>query len=131
MDLSTSARLVALNRQFYAEHAENFADARPRLPAGAARVLAGVAPGARVLEIGCGDGKVGRALARAGVTAYYGLDSSEAMLERARRYTTKDEGRKTKEPESAKNTKIHEEGNLQVELAAKDDFGNFVLRPSS
>src|SRR5215831_14940390 len=91
MDLSTSARLVALNRQFYAEHAENFADARPRLPAGVARVLAGVAPGARVLEIGCGDGKVGRALARVGVGTYYGLDSSEAMLERARRYATKDE----------------------------------------
>ena len=92
MDLSTTQRLTALNQQFYAEHAENFADARPRLPAGVQRVLAGVRPGARVLEIGCGDGKAGRALRRLGVAAYVGLDSSEAMLERARKYSTEDEG---------------------------------------
>ena len=42
--------------------------------------------------MGCGDGKVGRALARAEVGAYVGLDASEAMLARARRYTTKDAG---------------------------------------
>jgi SAM-dependent methyltransferase len=87
MELSTIHRLTALNRRFYAEHAENFADARPRLPAGVQRVLAGVKPGARVLEVGCGDGKVGRALARAGVAVYVGLDSSEAMLERAAQFT--------------------------------------------
>lgn len=95
MELSTTQRLAALNQLFYAEHAENFADARPRLPAGVQRVLAGIAAGVRVLEVGCGDGKVARALARAGVGAYVGLDSSEAMLQRARRYTTGDEGRAT------------------------------------
>lgn len=95
MDLSTARRLAALNQSFYAEHAENFADTRPRLAGGVQRVLAGMAPGTRVLEVGCGDGKVGRALARRGVAAYLGLDASEAMIERARAYTTKDEGRKT------------------------------------
>ena len=88
MDLSTIERLAALNQQFYAEHAENFAEARPRLPVGVARVLSAIAPGARVLEVGCGDGKVGRALARSGVAAYVGLDGSAAMLERARRFTS-------------------------------------------
>src|SRR5258708_36904803 len=97
MDLSTTQRLTALNQQFYAEHAENFADARPRLQAGVQRVLAGVKPATRVLEIGCGDGKVGRALARLGVATYVGLDSSQAMLERARKYTTDDEGPRTKD----------------------------------
>ncbi len=86
--MSTIQALAQLNQRFYAEHAENFADARPRLPAGVQRVLAGIAAGARVLEAGCGDGKVGRALARAGAGAYVGLDASEAMLERAKRYTS-------------------------------------------
>jgi SAM-dependent methyltransferase len=140
MDLSTIQHLTAINRLFYAEHAENFADARPRLPAGVARVLAGIAPGARVLELGCGDGKVGRALARAGVGAYYGLDSSNAMLERAIRYTrTKDEGRKTKQASSTKDTKGHE-GEKATDprtstkywrQTATDEPETFVLRPPS
>src|SRR5258707_5055809 len=90
MKLSTAQQLAALNQRFYNEHAENFADSRPRLAAGVQRVLARVPAGARVLEVGCGDGKVGRALARAGVGAYVGLDASEAMLERAKEYTTND-----------------------------------------
>src|SRR5262245_34862916 len=99
MELSTIHALAALNRRFYDEHAEDFADSRPRLAAGVQRVLAGIGSGARVLEVGCGDGKVGRALARAGVGGYVGLDASEAMLARARRYTTasRDEGRTTNE----------------------------------
>lgn len=88
MELSTIQALAALNKQFYEKHAEDFADSRPRLAAGVQRVLAGIGAGARVLEVGCGDGKVGRALARAGVAGYVGLDASEAMLARAERYTT-------------------------------------------
>jgi SAM-dependent methyltransferase len=42
----------------------------------------------RALEVGCGDGKVGRALARAGIGAYVGVDGSDAMLARARRYSS-------------------------------------------
>ena len=88
MELSTIQALGALNKRFYEEHAEDFADSRPRLAAGVQRALAGIGAGARVLEVGCGDGKVGRALARAGIAVYIGLDASEAMLARARRYTT-------------------------------------------
>ncbi|MCC7359875.1 MAG: class I SAM-dependent methyltransferase [Anaerolineales bacterium] len=87
MDLAVAQRLAALNQAFYEDHAEDFADTRPRLPAGVSRVLGRVARGTRVLEVGCGDGKVGRALARAGAAGYLGLDVSEAMLARARRYT--------------------------------------------
>jgi tRNA (uracil-5-)-methyltransferase TRM9 len=84
MDLSTVTRLADLNRRFYEQHAENFADSRPRLPPGVRRVLARIPPGARVLEVGCGDGKVGRALR--GVD-YLGLDQSSALLARAKAYT--------------------------------------------
>jgi SAM-dependent methyltransferase len=95
MELSTARRLAALNKAFYAEQAENFAETRPRLAAGVQRVLARLTAGQdaaalaerRVLEVGCGDGKAGRALRRAGVGLYVGVDNSEAMLARARRYS--------------------------------------------
>jgi cyclopropane fatty-acyl-phospholipid synthase-like methyltransferase len=87
MDPAVALRLAALNQHFYDEHGDDFADARPRLPAGVLRVLAHIPRGAQVLEVGCGDGKVGRALARAGVGGYVGLDVSAAMLARAQRYT--------------------------------------------
>jgi len=86
MELSTVARLAALNRRFYSEHAENFADARPRLQAGARRVLARVPPGARVLDAGCGDGQAARALPHA---HYTGLDQSAPLLARAREFTAR------------------------------------------
>jgi len=104
MEESIAARLREINRRFYAEHAEDFADTRPRLPDGVRRVLAEIPAGAQVLEVGCGDGKVGRALARAGAALYVGVDESEGMIQRALRFTTtdgtKDEGLTTKQPSS-------------------------------
>lgn len=87
MELATIQKLNALNREFYDAHAEAFADSRPRLAPGVKRILADIPPGARVLEAGCGDGKVGRWLARNGVGAYLGLDASVGMIERARRFS--------------------------------------------
>lgn len=87
MELSTVRLLADLNRRFYEQHAENFADSRPRLQPGVRRILDRIAPGARVLELGCGDGKVARALT---AVHYTGLDQSAALLERAARYMSKD-----------------------------------------
>jgi SAM-dependent methyltransferase len=82
----TLARLAALNRAFYAEHGEDFAATRPRLPLGVRGLLTRIPAGSRVLEVGCGDGKVGRRLVERG--AYYlGVDSSPAMIARAQRLT--------------------------------------------
>lgn len=81
-------RLNVLNRAFYEAHAEVFADTRPRLAEGIQRVLATLRPGASILEVGCGDGKVARWLARKDqLERYVGLDFSAAMLARAERYT--------------------------------------------
>lgn len=93
MELSTRQTLAGLNRRFYEQHAENFADSRPRLQPGVRRLLSRISPGARVLEVGCGDGKVARALPQ---VQYTGLDQSAALLQRAIEYTTKDERRTTK-----------------------------------
>jgi len=94
MESATVQRLNALTREFYDQHAEAFADSRPRLAPGVRRVLAQVKPGVRVLEAGCGDGKVARWLARQAPPAFYlGLDGSQGMLERARRYSALDSQR--------------------------------------
>ena len=86
MELSTVRLLADLNRRFYEAHAENFADARPRPQPGVRRIIDRIEPGARVLEVGCGDGKVARALPS---VQYTGLDQSAALLERAARYMRK------------------------------------------
>lgn len=47
-------------------------------------MLRHVEPAARVLELGCGTGLVGRALRKQGYSRIDGLDLSDGMLERAR-----------------------------------------------
>jgi SAM-dependent methyltransferase len=81
-------RLADLMREFYDTHAEDFSATRPRLPPGVGRLLDRIPAGSRVLEVGCGDGKVGRRLAERGAH-YLGLDGSAAMVNRAKRLTEK------------------------------------------
>ncbi|MGQ0600687.1 MAG: class I SAM-dependent methyltransferase [Anaerolineales bacterium] len=86
MEPSIQKRLAELNREFYDTHGDDFAVTRPRLAPGVKRVVGRIPVGSRVLEVGCGDGKVGRRLAERGVH-YLGLDSSVAMLARAQSLT--------------------------------------------
>ena len=72
-----------LNRTFYDELAEAFAASRGPSEPGLLRVLAQAQPGARVLDLGCGQGRVA-ALLPAGC-AYVGLDFSAEMLAIAER----------------------------------------------
>lgn len=86
METSIIQKLAALNTAFYEAHGENFADTRPHLPNGVQRILEKIPAGSRVLEVGCGDGKVGRRLAAHGC-AYVGLDASGAMIQVAHERT--------------------------------------------
>lgn len=75
-----AARLSALNADFYARFGEDFGETRPRVNPGVQRVLGQILAGSTVIDIGCGDGKVGRRVAGG---RYLGLDSSAALLTRA------------------------------------------------
>ena len=71
-----------LNQEFYDTFAGAFANSRGVTEPGLERVLAQVRPGARVLDLGCGHGRVGLLLPPG--CAYVGLDFSGEMLALAR-----------------------------------------------
>jgi len=85
MDEHTAARLLDLNRQFYQTFALNFSATRQRLQPGVQRILAGIDPNCRLLDLGCGNGALARELARRDHSGgYLGVDSTPALLDLAR-----------------------------------------------
>lgn len=82
MDEGTAARLLALNRRFYDQLADPFAESRQRPQPGFDRLLAHMPqPCDCVLDVGCGEGRFGRFLADAGFDGCYrGVDFSEKLL---------------------------------------------------
>jgi SAM-dependent methyltransferase len=83
---STIARLLDLNRTFYQTFATQFSITRQRLQGGVLRILETIQPEASVLDLGCGNGELARALARRGHQGpYVGLDLSAGLLAEARR----------------------------------------------
>lgn len=75
-------QLRELNRDFYEEFAGSFAASRGRTEPGLERMLALVRPGARVLDLGCGHGRIAARLPAG--CRYVGLDFSSEMLNLAR-----------------------------------------------
>jgi tRNA (uracil-5-)-methyltransferase TRM9 len=88
MDSTITARLIEINRQFYRTFSGEFAATRQHIQPGVQRVLASLEPGARILDLGCGNGALAAALLRADFHGtYLGLDFSEGLLEEARKTT--------------------------------------------
>ncbi len=67
-----------LNRDFYNEFAEHFADSRGRTEPGLERILHRIVPGDRVLDLGCAHGRVAALLPQD--CTYVGLDFSAEIL---------------------------------------------------
>jgi SAM-dependent methyltransferase len=85
MDNATMERLLDLNRQFYQDFGQQFSATRMRLQPGVKRVLDDLPPKARLLDLGCGNGELWRALKENGHRgAYIGLDFSSALINIAR-----------------------------------------------
>lgn len=81
MDAATEQQLLRLNREFYARVADDFSRSRRSLQPGIRRVLDDLPARSTVLDLGCGDGRVGHELLARGVLArYVGIDQSHELL---------------------------------------------------
>ncbi|HMT20024.1 MAG TPA: methyltransferase domain-containing protein [Promineifilum sp.] len=84
MDETIARKLVELNSDFYERMAESFSATRLGFQPGFERLSAYVTVSARVLDVGCGNGRFARFLAeRVGPVDYTGVDFSEQLLQTA------------------------------------------------
>ncbi len=84
MHPKTVSFLLDLNRQFYHSFARSFSATRQRIQPGVARLLLELPLIGRWLDLGCGNGELGRVLAERGFQGeYVGLDFSEEFIEEA------------------------------------------------
>lgn len=81
MNSATAQRLIELNRDFYHDFGADFSDTRQRLQPGVTRLVDSLAGDESILDLGCGNGELARALARRGHHGpYLGLDFSLPLL---------------------------------------------------
>jgi SAM-dependent methyltransferase len=84
MDSQTAARLIEINREFYTQFGDAFSATRHRLQPGVRRALERLTGEESVLDLGCGNGELARALAKRGHRGrYLGLDFSPPLLREA------------------------------------------------
>ncbi len=78
---SVAQTLIELNRRFYTEFGKNFSSTRQHIQPGARAILSKLDGSERILDLGCGNGELARALARSGFHGeYLGLDFSLPLL---------------------------------------------------
>jgi 2-polyprenyl-3-methyl-5-hydroxy-6-metoxy-1,4-benzoquinol methylase len=85
MDENTVEKLLALNHEFYAGFAEPFADSRTLSDPALTSILPYIPADARVLDVGCGNGRLALLLGqeRPGA-AYTGVDAVPELIKVAR-----------------------------------------------
>ncbi|MBU0702666.1 MAG: class I SAM-dependent methyltransferase [Chloroflexi bacterium] len=85
MDKEIAEKLLALNREFYAAFARPFAASRPVSDPALTAILPHIPQRARVLDVGCGNGRLAFLLdrERPGAT-YLGVDAAPELIEAAR-----------------------------------------------
>ena len=84
MEKEIAARLLALNREFYAAFARPFAASRPVSDPGLVCILPYIPQRASVLDVGCGNGRLAHLLDRERPSAtYLGVDAAPELVELA------------------------------------------------
>ncbi|NLE44096.1 MAG: class I SAM-dependent methyltransferase [Chloroflexi bacterium] len=82
MDETTTTQLILLNQRFYAAFAESFSSSRSVFDPSLACILPYVPARARLLDAGCGNGRLARILDRERPSStYLGLDAATGLLE--------------------------------------------------
>ncbi len=82
MDAQLVNRLLALNREFYAQFAQAFSETRSPQRANIAPIMPYLRAGDKTLDVGCGNGRMLAALDRAGLRLdYVGVDVTPALID--------------------------------------------------
>lgn len=85
MNTRVQTQLQEINRRFYDQFAASFSVTRDRVQPGVCSLLPRLEKAGRILDLGCGNGNLSRALARTGFTGHYlGTDMSAGLLSEAR-----------------------------------------------
>jgi tRNA (uracil-5-)-methyltransferase TRM9 len=89
VDTATTQALIRLNHQFYQTFAEQFSATRQQIQPGVRKVTRQIAPLDRILDLGCGNGKLWQRLVDNGFRGVYvGLDFSTELLAAAAQTTS-------------------------------------------
>jgi SAM-dependent methyltransferase len=84
MNAEAAARLIAINRDFYTRFGDSFSATRHRIQPGVRHVLEKLRGDESILDLGCGNGELGRELAKRGHRGTYrGVDFSLPLLREA------------------------------------------------
>ena len=84
MHKNIQQRLLKLNNIFYEQFARSFSVTRSRVQPGVSQLLPRIGNESLLLDVGCGNGTLARALAARGFSGqYWGIDMSNALIKRA------------------------------------------------
>jgi 2-polyprenyl-3-methyl-5-hydroxy-6-metoxy-1,4-benzoquinol methylase len=85
VDEATARSLIRLNQQFYQTFAEQFSATRQQIQPGVRKVIRQIPQDCRILDLGCGNGKLWQRLVEGGFQGQYtGLDFSAKLLDVAK-----------------------------------------------